>query len=75
MPTAFVLAGGASLGAIEAGMVEALYERGIAPDYLVGGRSGGACGASRSSPGTRATTSSPTTGWRAHLREARARAA
>lgn len=40
MPTAFVLAGGASLGAIEAGMVEALYERDIRPDYLVGASAG-----------------------------------
>ncbi|MBJ7331988.1 MAG: patatin-like phospholipase family protein [Solirubrobacteraceae bacterium] len=40
MPTAFVLAGGAALGAIEAGMVEALYERDIAPDYLVGTSAG-----------------------------------
>ena len=30
--TAFVLAGGAALGAMQAGMVHALYERGIAPD-------------------------------------------
>jgi hypothetical protein len=30
--TAFVLAGGAALGAVQAGMVHALYERGIAPD-------------------------------------------
>lgn len=35
-PTAFVLSGGASLGAIQAGMLEALYERGIAPDLIVG---------------------------------------
>src|SRR5215218_8352232 len=41
MPTAFVLAGGASLGAIEAGMIEALYERGIRPDMLVGTSAGG----------------------------------
>ena len=34
--TAFVLAGGAALGAMQAGMVYALYERGIAPDLLVG---------------------------------------
>lgn len=40
MTTAFVLAGGASLGAIEAGMVEALYERGIRPDFLVGASAG-----------------------------------
>jgi NTE family protein len=34
--TAFVLSGGASLGALQVGMLEALYERGIAPDLLVG---------------------------------------
>jgi NTE family protein len=34
--TAFVLSGGASLGAMQVGMLEALYERGIAPDFLVG---------------------------------------
>ena len=33
--TAFVLSGGASLGALQVGMLEALYERGIAPDVLV----------------------------------------
>ena len=34
--TAFVLSGGASLGALQVGMFEALYERGITPDFLVG---------------------------------------
>lgn len=34
--TAFVLSGGASLGAIQAGMLKALYERGIAPDLILG---------------------------------------
>ena len=34
--TAFVLAGGAALGAMQAGMVHALYERGIAPDLVIG---------------------------------------
>ena len=34
--TAFVLAGGGSLGAVEAGMLLALVERGIAPDLVVG---------------------------------------
>lgn len=34
--TAFVLAGGASLGALQVGMLRALYERGIEPDLLVG---------------------------------------
>ena len=36
MSVAFVLSGGASLGAAQAGMVEALYERNIRPDLLVG---------------------------------------
>jgi NTE family protein len=34
--TAFVLSGGASLGAIQVGMLEALYERGITPDLIIG---------------------------------------
>ena len=33
--TAFVLSGGASLGAMQVGMLHALYERGIVPDLLV----------------------------------------
>src|SRR6516225_4378253 len=36
MIVAFVLSGGASLGAGQAGMLEALYLRGIEPDLLVG---------------------------------------
>lgn len=38
--TAFVLSGGASLGAVQVGMLQALYERGIAPDLLVGTSAG-----------------------------------
>ena len=38
--TAFVFAGGASLGALQAGMVRALYERGIAADLFVGTSAG-----------------------------------
>jgi NTE family protein len=38
--TAFVLSGGASLGAAQAGMLQALYERGIVPDLLVGTSAG-----------------------------------
>jgi NTE family protein len=38
--TAFVLSGGASLGALQVGMLQALYERGIAPDLLVGTSAG-----------------------------------
>lgn len=34
--TAFVLAGGGSLGAVEVGMLEALVEHGLIPDLLVG---------------------------------------
>ena len=34
--TAFVLSGGAGLGALQVGMLEALYEQSIAPDFLVG---------------------------------------
>ena len=33
---AFVLTGGGRLGSIHAGMVEALYERSITPDLIVG---------------------------------------
>src|SRR5690242_6842211 len=34
--TAFVFSGGASLGALQVGMLEALYERRVIPDILVG---------------------------------------
>src|ERR1700674_5420101 len=34
--TAFVLSGGGSLGAVQVGMLRALFENGIAPDLLVG---------------------------------------
>ena len=42
---AFVLSGGASLGAIQAGMLRALYERDIAPDLIVGTSAGAVNGA------------------------------
>jgi NTE family protein len=42
---AFVLSGGASLGAIQVGMVQALYERGIRPDLIVGTSAGALNGA------------------------------
>jgi NTE family protein len=38
--TAFVLSGGASLGAIQVGMLQALYERGITADLLIGTSAG-----------------------------------
>jgi NTE family protein len=42
---AFVLSGGAALGAIQAGMLRALYERGISPDLVVGTSAGALNGA------------------------------
>ncbi|HET6434912.1 MAG TPA: patatin-like phospholipase family protein [Xanthomonadaceae bacterium] len=35
-PTAFVLAGGGSLGAVQVGMLKALADAGIVPDFVVG---------------------------------------
>ena len=43
--SAFVLSGGASLGAIQVGMLRALYEREIAPDLIVGTSVGAVNGA------------------------------
>ena len=43
--TAFVLSGGAGLGAIQVGMLRALYERGIAPDLIVATSAGAINGA------------------------------
>jgi NTE family protein len=40
-----VLSGGASLGAVQAGMIRALFERGIAPDLIVGASVGALNGA------------------------------
>jgi NTE family protein len=40
MRVAFVFSGGASLGASQAGMLQALYEEGIRPDVLVGTSAG-----------------------------------
>ena len=45
MSTAFVLSGGASLGSIQVGMLEALYERGIRPDLIIGTSAGALNGA------------------------------
>ncbi len=44
-PVAFVLSGGAGLGAIQAGMLRALYEREITPDLIVGTSAGALNGA------------------------------
>jgi len=40
MTTAFVLSGGGSLGAVQVGMLQALGERGVTPDLLVGASAG-----------------------------------
>ncbi|MDW3221119.1 MAG: patatin-like phospholipase family protein [Acidimicrobiales bacterium] len=40
MPTAFVLSGGGSLGAVQVGMLAALHEQRIRPDFLVGTSAG-----------------------------------
>ena len=63
--TAFALSGGASLGAIQVGMLRAFYERGIAPDLIVGTSAGAmnrAFIASR--PQTVATADALATVWR-----------
>jgi NTE family protein len=44
-PTALVLSGGASLGAVQVGMVQALYERGVVPDMIIGTSAGAINGA------------------------------
>lgn len=45
MRTAFVLSGGASLGAIQVGMLQALNDAGIVPDFLIGSSVGAINGA------------------------------
>jgi NTE family protein len=45
MPTAFVLSGGGSLGAVQVGMLQALIERGVTPDLVVGSSVGAVNGA------------------------------
>lgn len=40
MTTAFVLSGGGSLGAVQVGMLQALAERGVRPDLLIGTSAG-----------------------------------
>src|SRR5450759_4784500 len=44
-PIGFVLSGGASLAAIQVGMLRALYERGMSPDLIVGTSAGALNGA------------------------------
>src|SRR5947208_12258169 len=64
-PVAFVLSGGAALGAIQVGMLRALYERGIAPDLIVGTSAGALNGAFIASrPQTVATADALGAVWR-----------
>src|SRR3954465_14113985 len=64
-PTAFVLSGGASLGAIQVGMLRALYERGVTPDFIVGTSAGALNGAFIASrPQTAATADALGDVWR-----------
>jgi NTE family protein len=63
--TAFVLSGGASLGAVQVGMLRALYERGIAPDLILGASVGAVNGAFIASrPATPETAEQLGTVWR-----------
>jgi NTE family protein len=68
--TAFVLSGGASLGALQVGMLHALYEEGVAPDLLVA-TSAGALNATfvASRPQTDATATELARVWRGLVRE------
>ena len=45
MTRAFVLSGGASLGAIQVGMLQALFERRLTPDLIIGSQAGAIDGA------------------------------
>ena len=62
---AFVLSGGASLGAIQVGMLRALYERDVTPDLIVGTSAGALNGAYIAErPQTSATADSLAGIWR-----------
>lgn len=70
MSTCFVMSGGASLGAIQAGMLLALYERGIAPDAIVSTSVGAVNGAYIASrPPTTATAEGLSELWRGVRRQ------
>jgi len=62
---AFVLSGGAGLGAIQVGMLRALYERGVSPDVIVGTSAGAMNGAFIATrPQTVATADALASVWR-----------
>lgn len=68
--SAFVITGGASLGAVHVGMLESLYEKGVTPDFI-GGTSVGAINGAfiASRPQTPGTAQELGEVWR-HLRRA-----
>jgi NTE family protein len=69
-PIAFVLSGGGSLGALQAGMLRALYERGIVPDMLVATSAGALnAGFVASRPQTLATADALADVWRGMRRD------
>src|SRR5690242_8293224 len=70
MPIGLVLSGGASLGAIQAGMLHALYEHGVVPDLIVATSVGAVNGAFIASrPPTVATADALGEIWRKLHRE------
>lgn len=70
MSVCFVMSGGASLGAIQAGMLRALYERGVVPDVIVGTSVGAVNGAFIASrPPTIATADELAAIWRGVRRQ------
>ena len=64
MTTAFVLGGGGVLGAVEVGMLRALFERGITPDLVLGTSVGALNGAMVARDPTPAVIDQLTTLWR-----------
>lgn len=69
-PVAFVLSGGASLGAVQVGMLAALAEAGVAPDLVVGTSVGALNGAVLAETGdVAATVERLTTSWQRLARE------
>ena len=69
MPTAFVLAGGGSLGAVEAGMLRALIQHGEKADFVVGASAGAFNGAYFAAEPTQAGVAKLEAIWRGLKRE------
>src|SRR5258708_38786908 len=69
MPTAVVLAGGGSLGAVEAGMLRALIQHGEKADFVVGASAGAFNGAYFAAEPTQAGVAKLEAIWRGLKRE------